>query len=128
MISASSMALATHTPFQVSTSGVLVEGLFSGVVSSATLFQHGDFDLRTFADLDRNGTRDSRAPQGEPRAHGLDRRDLRQVRVQEEAKYGRKSGVERPLYVTVQYAAAIGATGLMIRTADEIAPVFQEGI
>jgi hypothetical protein len=65
MISASSMALATHTPFQVSTSGVLVEGLFSGVVSSATLFQHGDFDLRTFADLDRNGTRDSRAPQGD---------------------------------------------------------------
>jgi acetolactate synthase-1/2/3 large subunit len=50
------------------------------------------------------------------------------VRVQEEAKYGRKSGVELPLYDTVEYAAAIGATGLMIRTADEIAPVFQEGI
>jgi acetolactate synthase-1/2/3 large subunit len=47
------------------------------------------------------------------------------VGVQEEAKYGRKSGVELGPYDTVKYAEAFGATGLMIRTADEIAPVLK---
>jgi acetolactate decarboxylase len=45
-------APVTHTLFQVSTSGALVAGLFSGVVSCQTLLQHGDFGLGTFADLD----------------------------------------------------------------------------
>ncbi|MFG1463883.1 acetolactate decarboxylase [Xanthobacter sp. DSM 24535] len=40
------------TLFQVSTSGALVEGLFQGVVSVATLREHGDFGLGTFVDLD----------------------------------------------------------------------------
>lgn len=40
------------TLFQVSTSGALVEGLFSGVVSVETLREHGDFGLGAFAGLD----------------------------------------------------------------------------
>jgi acetolactate synthase-1/2/3 large subunit len=47
------------------------------------------------------------------------------VGVQEQAKYGRKSGVELGPYDTVKYAEAFGATGLMIRTADEIMPVLK---
>lgn len=39
------------TLFQVSTSGALVEGIFDGVVSVATLKEHSDFGLGTFADL-----------------------------------------------------------------------------
>lgn len=39
------------TLFQVSTSGALVEGIYDGVVSVATLEEHGDFGLGTFADL-----------------------------------------------------------------------------
>jgi acetolactate decarboxylase len=45
-------APVTHTLFQVSTSGALVAGLFSGVVSCNTLLEHGDLGLGTFADLD----------------------------------------------------------------------------
>ena len=41
-----------HTLFQVSTSGALVAGLYSGVVSSAMILQHGDFGLGTFDNLD----------------------------------------------------------------------------
>jgi acetolactate decarboxylase len=41
-----------HTLFQVSTSGALVAGVYSGAVSCATILQHGDFGLGTFADLD----------------------------------------------------------------------------
>lgn len=39
------------TLFQVSTTGALVEGIYDGVVSVATLKEHGDFGLGTFADL-----------------------------------------------------------------------------
>src|SRR6516162_9198784 len=41
-----------HTLFQVSTSGALVAGVYSGAVSVESLLQHGDFGLGTFADLD----------------------------------------------------------------------------
>jgi acetolactate decarboxylase len=41
-----------HTLFQVSTSGALVAGVYSGVVSVKTILDHGDFGLGTFADLD----------------------------------------------------------------------------
>jgi acetolactate decarboxylase len=41
-----------HSPFQVSTSGTLVAGIYSGVVSCATILQPGDFELGTFANLD----------------------------------------------------------------------------
>jgi acetolactate decarboxylase len=52
MTSRSSGLSGTHTLFQVSTSGALVAGLFSGVVSCRALLQHGDFGLGTFANLD----------------------------------------------------------------------------
>jgi acetolactate synthase I/II/III large subunit len=48
------------------------------------------------------------------------------VAVQEIAKYGRKSGFDFGLIDYVKYAEAFGATGLMIRTADEIAPVLKK--
>jgi acetolactate decarboxylase len=41
-----------HTLFQVSTSGALVAGGYSGAVSVESLLQHGDFGLGTFSDLD----------------------------------------------------------------------------
>ena len=41
-----------HTLFQVSTSGALVAGIYSGAVSSGLILQHGDFGLGTFEDLD----------------------------------------------------------------------------
>src|SRR3954447_25933679 len=41
-----------HTLFQVSTSGALVAGLYSGAVSAAVIVQHGDFGLGTFENLD----------------------------------------------------------------------------
>lgn len=41
-----------HTLFQVSTSGALVAGVYTGVVSVQSLLQHGDFGLGTFANLD----------------------------------------------------------------------------
>jgi len=46
------LAQPIHTLFQVSTSGALVAGVYSGVVSCATILQHGDFGLGTFANLD----------------------------------------------------------------------------
>jgi acetolactate synthase I/II/III large subunit len=48
------------------------------------------------------------------------------VAVQEVAKYGRKSAVDFGPVDYVKYAEAFGATGLMIRTADEIAPVLKK--
>jgi acetolactate synthase I/II/III large subunit len=48
------------------------------------------------------------------------------VAVQEVAKYGRKSGVDFGPIDYVKYAEAFGAVGLMIRTADEIAPVLKK--
>ena len=41
-----------HTLFQVSTSGALVAGVYSGAVTVKTILDHGDFGLGTFADLD----------------------------------------------------------------------------
>jgi acetolactate decarboxylase len=41
-----------HTLFQVSTSGALVAGVYSGAVSVQSLLQHGDTGLGTFANLD----------------------------------------------------------------------------
>ena len=41
-----------HTLFQVSTSGALVAGLYSGAVSSGLILEHGDFGLGTFENLD----------------------------------------------------------------------------
>ena len=46
------LAQPIHTLFQVSTSGALVAGIYSGMVSCATILQHGDFGLGTFANLD----------------------------------------------------------------------------
>jgi acetolactate synthase I/II/III large subunit len=48
------------------------------------------------------------------------------VAVQEVAKYGRKSGVDFGPIDYVKCAEAFGAVGLMIRTADEIAPVLKK--
>jgi acetolactate decarboxylase len=41
-----------HTLFQVSTSGALVTGIYSGVVSVHSILKHGDFGLGTFENLD----------------------------------------------------------------------------
>src|SRR5215469_16315704 len=41
-----------HTLFQISTSGALVAGVYDREVSVASILQHGDFGLGTFADLD----------------------------------------------------------------------------
>jgi acetolactate decarboxylase len=41
-----------HTLFQVSTSGALVAGVYSGAVSVKGILDHGDFGLGTFANLD----------------------------------------------------------------------------
>ena len=48
------------------------------------------------------------------------------VGVQEAAKYGRRSGVDLGPVDYVKYAEAFGATGFMIRTADEIVPVLKK--
>src|SRR3954470_2162514 len=40
------------TLYQISTSSALVEGVYSGSVSSSVLLEHGDFGLGTFEDLD----------------------------------------------------------------------------
>jgi acetolactate synthase-1/2/3 large subunit len=48
------------------------------------------------------------------------------VAVQEVQKYGRKSGCDFGSVHPVKYAEAFGATGLMIRTADEIIPVLKK--
>ncbi|MGZ2488160.1 acetolactate synthase-1/2/3 large subunit [Rhizobium pisi] len=47
------------------------------------------------------------------------------VAVQEEAKYGRTSGIEFGPVDVVKYAEAFGAKGLMIRSPEEIAPVLR---
>jgi acetolactate synthase-1/2/3 large subunit len=48
------------------------------------------------------------------------------VGVQALQKYGRKSGVDLGPVDYVKYAEAFGATGFMIRTADEITPVLKK--
>jgi acetolactate decarboxylase len=41
-----------HTLFQVSTSGALVAGVYTGAVSVKSILEHGDFGLGTFANLE----------------------------------------------------------------------------
>ena len=50
------------------------------------------------------------------------------VRVQEMLKYGRKSGVDFGPVDFVKYAEAFGATGLMIRSPEEITPVLKRAL
>jgi acetolactate synthase I/II/III large subunit len=50
------------------------------------------------------------------------------VAEQEALKYGRKSGIDFGPVNLVKYAEAFGATGRMIRTPDEIAPVLKEAL
>ena len=50
------------------------------------------------------------------------------VAVQEIAKYGRSSGCELGPVDPVKYAEAFGATGMMIRTPDEIAPTLRKAM
>jgi len=38
--------------YQISTSTALVEGVYSGSISSSILLEHGDFGVGTFAGLD----------------------------------------------------------------------------
>lgn len=44
-----------HTIYQVSTSGALVQGVYSGCVRIGNLLEHGDFGLGTFDGLDGEG-------------------------------------------------------------------------
>ena len=50
------------------------------------------------------------------------------VGVQEKAKYGRTSGVDLGPVDVVKYAEAFGATGLMIRSPEEITPVLKRAL
>jgi acetolactate synthase I/II/III large subunit len=50
------------------------------------------------------------------------------VAVQEQLKYGRSSGCDLGPYDPVKYAEAFGATGMMIRTPDEIAPTLSRAL
>jgi acetolactate decarboxylase len=44
--------ISVHSLFQVSTSGSLVTGVYSGAISVKALLSHGDFGLGTFENLD----------------------------------------------------------------------------
>jgi acetolactate synthase-1/2/3 large subunit len=50
------------------------------------------------------------------------------VAIQEQQKYGRSSGVEFGPVDSVKYAESFGATGLMIRSPEEIAPVMKRAM
>ena len=50
------------------------------------------------------------------------------VAAQEVIKYGRRSGIAFGPVDLVKYAEAFGATGKMIRTPAEIAPVMKEAL
>ncbi len=52
---AEALDLDHHTIYQVSTSGALVQGVYSGCVRVGDLLQHGDFGLGTFDGLDGEG-------------------------------------------------------------------------
>ncbi len=52
---AEALDLDHHTIYQISTSGALVQGAYSGCVRVSTLLQHGDFGLGTFDGLDGEG-------------------------------------------------------------------------
>ena len=49
---AAAFEIAGHTIYQVSTANALAQGVFQGVVTVATLDEHGDFGLGTFDGLD----------------------------------------------------------------------------
>lgn len=49
---ASYLGMPVHTLFQVSTSGALVEGVYTEAVTCAKILEHGDFGLGTFTGLD----------------------------------------------------------------------------
>jgi acetolactate decarboxylase len=46
------LEIPAHTLFQISTSGALVAGVYDREVSVASVLEHGDFGLGTFANLD----------------------------------------------------------------------------
>ena len=48
------------------------------------------------------------------------------VGVQEQLKYGRTSGVDFGPVDYIKYAEAFGATGMMIKSPDDIAPVMKK--
>jgi acetolactate synthase-1/2/3 large subunit len=48
------------------------------------------------------------------------------VATQEKLKYGRASGTDFGPIDYIKYAEAFGATGLMINTPDDVAPVMQK--
>ena len=50
------------------------------------------------------------------------------VAIQEREKYGRASGVEFGPVDPVKYAEAFGATGLMIKSPDQIGPVMKQAL
>jgi acetolactate synthase-1/2/3 large subunit len=50
------------------------------------------------------------------------------VAVQEQIKYGRSSGTDLGPFDPVKYAEAFGATGMMIRTPDDIAPTLRRAL
>jgi acetolactate synthase-1/2/3 large subunit len=50
------------------------------------------------------------------------------VRIQQQAKYGRETAVALGPVDVVKYAEAFGATGLVIRDADELAPVLRKAL
>lgn len=51
---------------------------------------------------------------------------LLELLLSQPQKGGRKSGIDFGPVDPVKYAEAFGATGLMIRTTDEIAPVLKK--
>jgi acetolactate synthase I/II/III large subunit len=48
------------------------------------------------------------------------------VATQEKLKYGRTSGIEFGPIDYIKYAEAFGATGLMINTPNDVAPVMKK--
>ena len=50
------------------------------------------------------------------------------VATQEKLKYGRTSGIDFGPIDYVKYAEAFGATGLMINTPDDVAPIVKRGV
>ena len=48
--------------------------------------------------------------------------------MQEEQNYGRRSGVASGPVDSVKYAQMFGATGFMIRSPDEIAPILKQAM
>ena len=48
------------------------------------------------------------------------------VAVQERLKYGRTSGIQFGPIDYLKYAEAFGATGLMIRTPDDVVPIMKK--